>query len=314
MWGDIKEQNAMGGKQVMDEHDWLVERFESERPHLRAVAYRLLGSLAEADDAVQESWLRASRSDSRSVTHLGRWLTTVVARVCLDMLRSRAARHEEFLERQLPDPIISREDGMDPEQQVLLAEAVGLALQVILDTLDPAERLAFVLHDVFAVPFDEIAPLVGRSPVAARQLASRARRRVQGTAPVPDADLAHSRTVVDAFFAAVREGDFAALLAVLDPNVVVRADYGARAGGAPGGALREVRGAQSAAEAAILFARHVQFVRPVLVNGAVGAVVAPGGRPYALMGFTVRQGKIAEIDILGDPARLPLLDLSVLDD
>ncbi len=300
----------MGGKHVMDEHDGLAERFESERPHLRAVAYRLLGSLAEADDAVQESWLHASRSDTRSVTHVGGWLTTVVARVCLDMLRSRAARREAFLERQLPDPIISREEGMDPEQEVLLAEAVGLALQVILDTLDPTERLAFVLHDVFAVPFDEIAPLVGRSPVAARQLASRARRRIQGTAPVPDADLAHSRTVVDAFFAAVREGDFAALLAVLDPDVMVRADYGARAGGG----LREVRGARAVAEAAILFARHVQFARPVLVNGAVGAVVAPGGQPYAVMGFTVRQGKVAEIDILGDPARLRRLDLSVLDD
>jgi RNA polymerase sigma factor (sigma-70 family) len=224
----------MGGKHVMDEHGWLAERFESERPHLRAVAYRLLGSLAEADDAVKESRLHASRSDTTSIANLGGWLTTMVARVCLDMLRSRAARREEVLERQLPDPIIGREDGMDPEHEVLLAEAAGLALQVVLDTLEPAERLAFMLHDVFAVPFDEIAPLVGRSPAAARQLASRARRRVRGTAPAPDADLAHSRTVVDAFFAAVREGDIAALLAVLDPDVVVRADYGARAEGPRG--------------------------------------------------------------------------------
>ena len=228
----------MNGNRGRDEHEWLAEHFEHERPRLRAVAYRLLGSLSEADDAVQESWLHVSRSDSGSVTQLGRWLTTVVARVCLDMLRARAARREDLLEGHLPDPILSRAEGMDPEQEVLLGEAVGLALQVVLETLEPAERVAFVLHDVFAVPFDEIAPLVERSPLAARQLASRARRRVQGAAPVPDADLAHSRTVVDAFLAAVREGDFAALLAVLDPDVVVRADYGALHGGAP----REVRG------------------------------------------------------------------------
>jgi RNA polymerase sigma factor (sigma-70 family) len=302
-------ERSMDGKPGMDEHDQLAEQFECERPRLRAVAYRLLGSLSDTDDAVQESWLHLSRSDSRSVTHLGRWLTTVVARVCLDMLRSRAARREELLEGHLPDPIISRAEGMDPEHEVLLAESIGLALQVVLETLEPAERLAFVLHDVFAVPFDEIAPLVGRSPIAARQLASRARRRVQGTAPVPDADLAQSRTVVDAFFAAVRNGDFAALLSVLDPDVVVRTDYGALPVGAP----REVRGARAVAEAAILFARYTQFARPVLVNGAVGIVAAPGGQPYAVMGFTVRQGKIAEIDILGDPTRLRQLDLSVLD-
>lgn len=299
----------MGEQQGKDEHGWLAERFEQERPHLRAVAYRLLGSLAEADDAVQECWLHVSRSDSRAVTNLGGWLTTMAARVCLDMLRSRAARREAFLEGHLPDPIISREAGMDPEQEALLAESVGLALQVVLETLEPAERVAFVLHDVFAVPFDEIAPLVGRSPTAARQLASRARRRVQGAAPVPDADLAHSRTVVDAFFAAVREGDLAALLEVLAPDVVVRADYGVQAGAAP----REVRGARGVAQAALMFARHVHFARPALVNGTVGAVVAPGGRLYAVMGFTVRQGKIVEIDILGDPTRLHQLDLSVLD-
>lgn len=281
----------------MDDQDSLAERFESERPHLRAVAYRLLGSLSEADDAVQESWLHVSRADNRSVTNLGGWLTTVVAHVCLDILRAHAAQRERLLERHLPDPLISRAEGMDPEQEALLAEAVGLALQVVLDTLEPAERVAFVLHDVFAVPFDEIAPLVERSPTAARQLASRARRRVQATAPVPDADLVQSRTVVDAFFAAVREGDVAALLAVLDPEAVVRADYGA------GSALQEVRGASAVAEAAILFARYTQFAQPVLVNGAVGAVVAPGGQRYAVMAFTVRQGKIAELDILVDPGR-----------
>lgn len=300
----------MGEKQGMDEHAWLAERFEQKRPHLRAVAYRLLGSLVEADDAVQECWLHVSRSDSRAVTNLGRWLTTVVARVCLDMLRSRAARREAFLEGHLPDLIISREEGMDPEQEVLLAESVGLALQVVLETLEPAERVAFVLHDVFAMPFDEIAPLVGRSPMAARQLASRARRRVQGAAPIPDADLAHSRMVVDAFFAAVREGDLVALLGVLAPDVVARADYGVRLEGA----LREVKGARAVTEAAIMFARHVQFARPALVNGTVGAVIAPEGQPYAVMGFTVRQGKIVEIDILGDPTRLNQLDLSVLDE
>ena len=300
----------MSDKRGVDEHDWLAECFESERPHLRAVAYRLLGSLSEADDAVQESWLHMSRADSRSVTNLRGWLTTVVARVCLDMLRARAARREALLEGHLPDVIVSRAEGMDPEQEVLLAESVGLALQVVLETLEPAERVAFVLHDVFAVPFDEIAPLVGRSPMAARQLASRARRLVQGAAPAPDADLAQSRAVVDAFFAAVREGDVAALLAVLDPDVVIRADYGALHGGAP----REARGARAVAEGAVKFARGARFARPVLVNGAVGAVAASGGQLFAVVAFTVRQGKIVEMDILADPTRLRQLDLSVLDD
>lgn len=300
----------MSGNQGRAAHDWLAEQFERERPRLRAVAYRLLGSLSEADDAVQESWLHVSRADSGSVTHLGRWLTTVVARVCLNLLRSRAARREEFLEGHLPDPIISREEGMDPEQAVLLAEAVGLALQIVLETLEPAERVAFVLHDVFALPFDEIAPLVERSPMAARQLASRARRRVQRAAPVPDTDLAHSRAVVDAFLAAVREGDIAGLLAVLDPDVVARADYGVRPPGLP----REARGARTVAKGAITFARGVQFARPVLVNGTVGVVAAPGGQPSAVMAFTVRQGKIVEIDILLDPARLRQLDFSMLNE
>src|SRR5437763_12388687 len=208
----------------MDDHEWLAERFEEHRAHLRAVAYRMLGSLSEADDAVQESWLRLGRSDASGIENLGGWLTTVVARVCLDMLRSRESRREEPLDTQVPEPIVSREDGIDPEQEALLADSVGLALLVVLDTLTPAERLAFVLHDLFAVPFNEIAPIVGCSPTAARQLASRARRRVRGAATVKDADLTRSRAVVNAFLAASREGDFGALLAVLDPDVVLRAD------------------------------------------------------------------------------------------
>ena len=232
----------------MDEHEWLAERFEANRTHLRAVAYRMLGSLSEADDAVQEAWLRLSRSDTSGVENLGGWLTTVVARVCLDMLRSRKSRREEPLDAHVPEPIVSREDGIDPEHEALLADSVGLALLVVLETLAPAERLAFVLHDMFAVPFDEIAPIVGRSPTAARQLASRARRRVQGAATVPDADLTRQREVVDAFLAASRGGDFDALLAVLDPDVVLRADRAA----VPAGASREVRGAAAVAEQALL--------------------------------------------------------------
>jgi RNA polymerase sigma factor (sigma-70 family) len=292
----------------MDKHDWLVEQFEANRTHLRAVAYRMLGSLSEAEDAVQESWLRLSRSDTSGVENLGGWLTTVVARVCLDMLRSRESRREEPMGVHLPDPIVSREDGIDPEHEALLADSVGLALLVVLETLAPAERIAFVLHDVFAMPFDEIAPIVGRSPTATRQLASRARRRVQGAATVPDADLTLQREVVDAFFAASRAGDFDALLAVLDPDVVVRADYGA----VPAGASREVRGAQVVAEQALTFSRFARFAQPALVNGAAGIVAAPGGRPFVVMGFTVRRGKIVEIDVIADPARLRQLDLAVL--
>ena len=257
----------------MDEHDWLAERFEANRTHLRAVAYRMLGSLSEADDAVQEAWLRLSRSDTSGVENLGGWLTTVVARVCLDMLRSRKSRREEPLDAHVPEPIVSRADGIDPEHEALLADSVGLALLVVLETLAPAERLAFVLHDMFAVPFDEIAPIVGRSPTAARQLASRARRRVQGAATVPDADLTRQREVVDAFLAAARGGDFDALLAVLDPDVVLRADRAA----VPPGASREVRGAAAVAKQG----GHVGGARaaqPALVNGAVGVVVAPRGR------------------------------------
>jgi RNA polymerase sigma factor (sigma-70 family) len=294
----------------MDEGDWLAERFQANRTHLRAVAYRMLGSLSEADDAVQEAWLRLSRADASGVENLGGWLTTVVARVCLDMLRSRESRREEPLGVRLPEPIVSREDGIDPEQEALLADSVGLALLVVLDTLAPAERLAFVLHDLFAMPFDEIAPIVGRSPAAVRQLASRARRRVQGAATVPDADLARQREVVDAFLAAARGGDFDALLAVLDPDVVVRSDLGA----VPPGASRVVRGAPAVAEQALTFARLSPFAQPALVNGAAGLVVARHGRPFSVMGFTITGGKIVEIDILVDPERLHQLDLAVLDD
>jgi len=293
----------------MDQDDWLAERFQAHRTHLRAVAYRMLGSLSEADDAVQEAWLRLGRADTSGVENLGGWLTTTVARVCLDMLRARRSRREEPLEARLPDPVLSRDGQLDPEQQALLAEGVGLALLVVLETLAPAERLAFVLHDMFAVPFDQIGPIVGRSPAAARQLASRARRRVQGSAPPPDADLARQRTVVDAFLAAARGGDFDALLAVLDPDVVLRSDRAAL----PGGSV-VVRGAAAVARQALSFARFAPFARPVLVNGTAGIVAVPGGRPFAVLGFTVRRGKIVEILILADPERLRRLDLSVLDD
>ena len=295
----------------MTEHELLAERFEEHRPHLRAVAYRMLGSLSEADDVVQETWLRVSRADSDGIENLRSWLTTIAARVCLNTLKSRRSRPEEPLGPHVPDPIIGPDHGADPEYEALLADSVGLALLVVLDALAPAERLAFVLHDMFAVPFDEIAPIVGRSPSAARQLASRARRRVQGVAKAPDADLTCQREVVDAFLAAARDGDFDALLAVLDPDVVLRADRG----GVPPGASRELRGARAVAEQALTFSRLVQFARPVLVNGAAGIVSwLPGGQPFSVMGFTVRRRRIVEIDILADPARLRRLDLTVLDD
>jgi RNA polymerase sigma-70 factor (ECF subfamily) len=298
----------------MDEQDWLAQRFEEHRSHLRAVAYRMLGSISEADDAVQEAWLRLSRSETSGVENLGGWLTTVVGRVCLDMLRSRTSRRVvplgEPLGTRVPEPLVSRADGLDPEHEALLADSVGLALLVVLETLAPAERLAFVLHDMFSVPFEEIAPIVGRSPTAARQLASRARRRVQGAATSADAGLACQREAVDAFLAASREGDFEALLAVLDPDVVLRIDGGA----VRAGLSREVRGVRAVAEQTLTFSRLSPFVRPALVNGAAGVVVAPRGRPFAVMGFTVRRGKIVEIDVLADPARLRQLDLAVLDD
>ncbi|MDQ3430265.1 MAG: sigma-70 family RNA polymerase sigma factor [Actinomycetota bacterium] len=299
----------------MDENDWLAQRFEEHRARLRAVAYRMLGSLGEADDAVQEAWLRLDRSGIGGVENLGGWLTTVVARVCLNMLRSRRSRREEPLEgfqpARVPDPIVSRESGIDPEHEALLADSVGLALLVVLEMLTPAERLAFVLHDTFAVPFEEIAPIVGRSPAAARQLASRARRRVRGAPAVPDVDLARQRELVDAFLAASRGGDFGALLEVLDPDVVLREDYGAA------GASRKVDGAAAVADQALTFSRlggPDLLARPALVNGAVGRVVFRDGRLFAVMGFTVAGGKIVEIDILADPERLRRLDLSVLDD
>ena len=298
----------------MDEHDLLAERFEGHRARLRAVAYRMLGSTGEADDAVQEAWLRLSRSGAGGIDNLGGWLTTVVARVCLNMLRSRRSRREEALEGPLgepldarvPDPIVGRPDGADPEHEALLADGVGLALLVVLETLTPAERLAFVLHDTFGVPFVEIAPIVGRSPAAARQLASRARNRVRGAGLAPETDLTRQREVVDAFLAASRGGDFGALLAVLDPEVVLRADYGAA------GASRLVRGASAVAGQALTYSRLAPFSRPALVNGAPGAVTAPGGVPRAVMGFTVAGGRIVEIDILADPERLRRLDLSAV--
>jgi RNA polymerase sigma factor (sigma-70 family) len=267
----------------MDEHDWLAARFDEHRAHLRAVAYRRLGEPSEADDAVQESWLRLSRSDISGVAKLGGWLTTVVARVCLDLLRARKARREEPLGAHVPEPIVSRVDRTDPEQEALLADSVGLALLVVLETLSLAERLAFVLHDIFAVPFDEIAAIVDRSPSAARQLAGRGRRRVQGATTSPDADLTCRREVVDAFLVAARDGDFGALLAVLDPDVVLRADLDAT----PSGASREVRDALAVAEGTLTFSGRARFARPALVKGAAGVVVAADRRPIAVMGFTV---------------------------
>jgi len=292
----------------MDENEWLAKRFEEHRSHLRAVAYRMLGSLSEADDAVQEGWLRLSAADTSDVENLGGWLTTVVGRVCLNMLHSRRTRRENLLDPRLPDPIISPERGVDPEQEVLLADSVGVALLVVLEMLPPAERLAFVLHDMFAVPFDEIAPIVGRSPAAARQLASRARRRVQGTSPRPRGDPARQREVVDAFFAAARGGDLDALVAVLDPDVVLRSDGGAR----PGASV-VIRGPEDIARRALSFAGPARMLRPALVNGAPGVVVTVRGRPVSIMGFTVTDGRIAAIDVLTDPDRLSRLDLTVLD-
>jgi len=288
--------------------EWLAHQFEEQRAHLRAVGYRMLGSLSEADDAVQETWLRLSRSETQTIENLGGWLTTVVARVCLDMLRARKLRNEQPIGLRVPDPIVSRDGHSDPEHEMLLADSVGLALLAVLETLPPAERLAFVLHDMFDVPFDEIASIVGRSATAARQLASRARRRVQGAAPVPHADLARQRQVVDAFLSAVRNNDFDALVAVLDPDVVLRADRGA----VPVGASRVVQGAASVADHALRFWKVAGFARPALVNGAAGIVAfAPDGRPFSVVGFTVKGGKIVEIDVLADPARLTRFDLAV---
>ena len=290
----------------MDEREWLAERFEEHRTHLRAVAYRMLGSVSEADDAVQEAWLRLSRSDADEIENLRGWLTTVVARVSLNILRSRKARREEPLAGRLPDPLIDRADGIDPEHQALLADSVGLALLVVLEKLSPPERLAFVLHDIFAVPFDEIGPIVDRSPEAARQLASRARRRVRAERTEPDADLETQREVIDAFLAAAREGDFDRLVAVLDPDVVLRQDLGpVRA--------REIRGAAAVAGQALGYARIGLDIRPALINGVAGAVAFRHGQPFSIGAVTVRNGKIVELDFLGDPERLRELDLTILD-
>ncbi len=292
----------------MDERDWLAERFEEHRTHLRAVAYRMLGSLSEADDAVQEAWLRLNRTDARELENLGGWLTTVVARISLNMLRSRKTRREEPLGGRLPEPLLDRVDGIDPEHEALLADSVGLALLVVLETLSPPERLAFVLHDIFAVPFDEIAPIVDRSPEAARQLASRARRRVRAERTVPDADVETQWEVVDAFLAASRDGDFDRLVAVLDPDVVVRADFG------PVRGFRETHGAAAVARQALGYARLGLDIRPALVNGVAGAVAFRHGRPFSIGAVTVRNGKIVELDFLNDPERLRQADLAILDD
>ena len=292
----------------MSDQDWLAERFEANRSHLRGVAYRMLGSLTEADDAVQEAWIRLNRSDTSDVDNLRAWLTTVVGRVCLNMLRSRRSRGEASLETHMPDPVVSPEEGLDPEQEALLGNSVGLAMLVVLESLTPAERVAFVLHDVFAVPFDEIAPIVGRTPTAARQLASRARRRVQG-APVPDVDLDGQWAVADAFLAAARAGDFERLIAVLDPDVVVRSDGGV----ARPGLVSLVRGAQAVAGQAMAFRRFADSATRVLVNGIPGGVAwAPDGTPFAVVALTVRGGRIVALDVLADPDRLRQLDLTVV--
>ena len=290
----------------MDQQQWLAQQFEEQRPHLRAVAYRMLGSLSEAEDAVQDAWIRLSRADRSEVENLGAWLTTVVARVALNMLRSRKTRREQPLDVHVPDPIIDSADGTDPEHEALLADSVGLALLVVLETLTPAERLAFVLHDMFAVPFEQIATIVERSPDATRQLASRARRRVRGTAPLPDADLGAQWQVVDAFIAAAREGDFDALVAVLDPDVVLRADAGLT------GLSRHVSGATTVAGQALMWSRVDLSLRRALINGAAGMVSLRNGRPFSVGAFIVRNGRIVEIDILADPERVSQLDLTIL--
>jgi RNA polymerase sigma factor (sigma-70 family) len=292
----------------MTEHDLLAEQFEEKRGHLRAVAYRMLGSVSEADDAVQETWLRISRTDASAIDNLGGWFTTITSRVCLDMLRSRTSRREERFDTLVPGPTVSHPNVVDPEQETLMADSVGLALLVVLETLTPAERLAFVLHEMFAIPYEEIAPIVGRSPAAARQLASRARRRVHGGATVPDANLSRQREVVDAFLNALRGGDFDGLLAVLDPDVVVRIDRAAVTPGAPA----EVRGARNWAKQAIAFSKLAQNVQLALVNGTVGLVLAPRGRLLRALNFTITDGKIVEINMLADPDHLSELEVELL--
>jgi RNA polymerase sigma factor (sigma-70 family) len=294
----------------MDERDWLAERFEEHRTRLRAVAYRMLGSLSEADDAVQEAWLRLSRQDASEIDNLGAWLTTVVGRVSLNMLRSRRQRREEPFDVYVPEPIIDGPNGTDPEHEALLADSVGLAMLIVLETLSPAERLSFVLHDMFAIPFDQIAGIIDRSPEATRQLASRARRRVQGETTVPDADVKRQRELLEAFQAAAREGDFEGLVALLDPDVVLRSDGGLAAPEL----TREVRGAETVASQAVMWSQVGLEIRPALINGVAGAVTMRDGRPFSVGAFTVRGGKIVEIDILADPERVSRLDLTLLDE
>lgn len=286
----------------------LAERFETHRPRLRALSYRMLGSVTEAEDAVQEAWIRLSRTRADEIENLGGWLTTVVGRICLNVLRARRTRREEPLLLHMPDPVVCREDDVDPEQEVLFADAVGLALMVVLDTLDPAQRLALVLHDMFDVPFDDIASIAGRTSTAVRQLASRARRKVQNSDVKPDVDLARQRQVVNAFFAAARDGEFEALVAVLDPEVTIRSDGGTDRPTVS----RVITGAGEVASQALTYTRLSPFVRPAVVNGVAGVVVAPRGEPFSVMAFTVRGGRITAIDSLGDPARLRQLELSGL--
>jgi RNA polymerase sigma-70 factor (ECF subfamily) len=294
----------------MNKPDQLASVFEANRGHLRAVAYRMLGSVNEADDAVQEAWLRLSRSDAESLRNIQGWLTTVVGRVCLDMLRSRKARREEALDAEVTEPVATTEPSANPEEEAQLADSVGLALLVVLDTLAPAERVAFVLHDVFDMSFDEIAPIVGRTPTAARQLASRARRRVRGEETVPASDLQTQRSVVNAFLAALRAGDFEGLLAVLDPDVVVQLDSRAGAPGAP----REIRGAENWARGAVAFSHLAQHVQPALINGSAGLVFANRGRLTRALIFTISNGKITKAEIIAEPEHLQQLNIAVLKD
>ena len=293
----------------MTPDEGLLARFEEQRPHLRAVAYRMLGSFSEADDVLQEAWIRLDRTGAAEIENLGGWLRTVVARICLNVLRSRRTRREEPLAVHMPELVVGPPAGGDPEHEALLADSVGLALLVVLEMLSPPERLAFVLHDIFGVPFDEIAALLDRTPAAARQLASRARRRVQDEAPVPDSALPAQREVVDAFFAAGRSGDLGRLVALLQPGVTLRADVGAAAAGTP----TMTRGADAVGRRALFFATVDREVRPVTVNGTAGALIVAGGRPVSIMGFTVVAGRIAAIDVLADPARLARIDLGALE-
>lgn len=299
----------------MDQQSWLTERFEENRPRLRGVAYRMLGSLSEAEDAVQEAWLRLNRIDTATVENLGGWLTTVVSRVCLDMLRSRKSRREEPIGAQVTEPSVVRGEGADPEGEAVLADSVGVALLVVLDTLTPAERLAFVLHDLFGMPFDEIGSIVGRSPDAAKQLASRARRRVRGSPAPSDAGRARQREVVNAFLRAARAGDIDGLLAVLDPDAVVRIDGAARMAAGTADAAnvtREVRGASTWVKQFVALSRGLRFVQPALINGSVGVIIAPGGKLSRVLTFTVTNANVTQVEVIGDPIRLRELDIAVL--